>query len=188
MQPYFLPYVGYFQLIGAVDLFILHDDIKYTKKGWINRNRILQNGRDAVISLPLKAGADALHIRDREIAEDFRRDRLLNRIREAYLHAPHFEGVWPLVRAVIDNSERNLFEYLRRSLELVCENLGLRTPMRRSSEFAVPYATKGQDRVIALCKEVGATVYLNPIGGTELTRATPSGSGDRSRLPSRSSI
>ena len=54
MQPYFFPYIGYFQLIAAVDLFIVYDNIKYTKKGWINRNRMLQNGRDAMFSLPLK--------------------------------------------------------------------------------------------------------------------------------------
>ena len=54
MQPYFLPYIGYFQLISAVDVFVVYDNIKYTKKGWINRNRIIQNGRDGVFSLPLK--------------------------------------------------------------------------------------------------------------------------------------
>ena len=54
MQPYFFPYIGYFQLIGAVDLFIVYDNIKYTKKGWINRNRMLQQGRDVMFSLPLR--------------------------------------------------------------------------------------------------------------------------------------
>ena len=52
MQPYFFPYIGYFQLIAAVDLFIVYDNIKYTKKGWINRNRMLQNGNDVMFSLP----------------------------------------------------------------------------------------------------------------------------------------
>ena len=54
MQPYFFPYIGYFQLIGAVDLFIVYDNIKYTKKGWINRNRMLQGGKDVMFSLPLE--------------------------------------------------------------------------------------------------------------------------------------
>ena len=58
MQPYFLPYIGYFQLIAAVDLFVVYDNIKYTKKGWINRNRILQNGKDVTFSLPLKKDSD----------------------------------------------------------------------------------------------------------------------------------
>ncbi len=58
MQPYFLPYIGYFQLMSAVDVFVVYDNIKYTKKGWINRNRILQNGHDVMFSLPLKADSD----------------------------------------------------------------------------------------------------------------------------------
>ena len=58
MQPYFLPYIGYFQLIEAADVFVVYDNIKYTKKGWINRNRMLRNGSDMVFSLPLKKDSD----------------------------------------------------------------------------------------------------------------------------------
>ncbi len=50
MQPYFFPYIGYFQLIESVDLFVLYDNIKYTKKGWINRNRFLRDGSDCIFS------------------------------------------------------------------------------------------------------------------------------------------
>jgi NADPH-dependent glutamate synthase beta subunit-like oxidoreductase len=71
MQPYFLPYIGYFQLIATVDRFIVYDNIKYTKKGWINRNRFLQNGKDATFSLPLKKDSDSLDICERELAADF---------------------------------------------------------------------------------------------------------------------
>ncbi|RYE71904.1 MAG: hypothetical protein EOO81_04765, partial [Oxalobacteraceae bacterium] len=80
MQPYFLPYIGYYQLIAAVDTFVVYDDIKYTKKGWINRNRFLLDGRDETFSLPLQAGSDALDIRDRRIAPAFDRSGLLNRV------------------------------------------------------------------------------------------------------------
>ena len=62
MQPYFFPYIGYFQLIAAVDQFIVYDNIKYTKKGWINRNRMLQNGKDVMFSLPLKSDSDFLDV------------------------------------------------------------------------------------------------------------------------------
>ena len=54
MQPYFLPYIGYWQLLSAVDQFVVYDNIKYTKKGWINRNRFLRDGTDAVFTIPLK--------------------------------------------------------------------------------------------------------------------------------------
>jgi len=81
MQPYFLPYVGYFQLINAADLFIVYDNIKYTKKGWINRNRFLLTGKDAVFSTQLKKDSDSLDINDREISTDFEKSKLVNNIR-----------------------------------------------------------------------------------------------------------
>ena len=52
MQPYFLPYIGYFQLINAVDEFVVYDNIEFTRRGWIQRNRILVNGTDSMFSLP----------------------------------------------------------------------------------------------------------------------------------------
>ena len=75
MQPYFLPYIGYFQLIAGVDMFIIYDNIKYTKKGWINRNRMLLNGKDAMFSLPLKNASDSLDIRERELTGEYYRRR-----------------------------------------------------------------------------------------------------------------
>ena len=71
MQPYLFPYIGYFQLITAVDMFVLYDNIKYTKKGWINRNRLLQNGVDAMFSIPLKNAPDHLNVCERELADSF---------------------------------------------------------------------------------------------------------------------
>ena len=90
MQPYFLPYIGYFQLIKAVDQFIVYDNIKYTKKGWFNRNRMLQNGKDVTFSLPLKRDSDSLDVCERELAADFNRDKLVNQFKGAYRYAPYF--------------------------------------------------------------------------------------------------
>ena len=96
MQPYFLPYIGYWQLIGAVDVFVVYDNIKYTKKGWINRNRFLLNRKEAVFSLPLRKDSDFLDVKDRFLAPSFNRDELLNRFREAYRKAPKFTTVVPI--------------------------------------------------------------------------------------------
>src|SRR5258708_36252104 len=90
MQPYFFPYIGYFQLIAAVDMFIVYDNIKYTKKGWISRNRMLQNGNDVTFSLPLKSDSDPLDVCERELSTDFNRDTMLNQIKWAYRPAPYF--------------------------------------------------------------------------------------------------
>ena len=109
MQPYFLPYIGYFQLIAAVDTFIIYDNVKYTKKGWINRNRLLLNGRDAMFSLPLKKDSDYFDIDKRELANEFNPNKLLNQIIGAYRHAPQFKETLPLIEKIIQIPEKNLF-------------------------------------------------------------------------------
>lgn len=168
MQPYFFPYVGYFQLINAVDAFILYDNIKYTKKGWINRNRILNHGSDAVFSLPLKKASDALDIRDRELATDFSGRKLLNQLREAYRKAPYQEAVLELIADVLMGGDRNLFTFLHRSIEKTCQFLDLSTRMIVSSTVDIDHSLQSQDKVLALCRSAGADTYINPIGGVEL--------------------
>lgn len=168
MQPYFFPYIGYFQLIAAVDLFVVYDNIKYTKKGWINRNRLLQNGRAVTFSLPLKADSDTLDVRERRLAEGFDREKLLNQIRGAYGRAPHLSDTMPLVEEVVRCGETNLFGYLHHSLQRTCAHLGIGTRIKVSSDVAADHGLKGQERVLALCAALGATTYVNAIGGTEL--------------------
>ena len=168
MQPYFFPYIGYFQLIGAVDLFIIYDDIKYTKKGWINRNRMLQAGKDVMFSLPLKSDSDSLDIRDRSLAADFNREKLLNQIRGAYARAPHFAQIMPLIESAVRHDESNLFAYLQHALAQTCNYLELRTDIRVSSSIKIDHNLRSDDRVLALTKAVGATTYVNAIGGLEL--------------------
>lgn len=168
MQPYFFPYVGYFQLIGAVDLFVVYDNIKYTKKGWINRNRILQNGKSVTITLPLKGDSDSLHVRDRELATDYGPDKLLNQLKGAYQRAPQFEPTFALVERVMRGGERNLFRFLHNSIVETCRHLGIATDIRISSGIAIDHELKNQDKVLTLCEALGATQYVNAIGGAEL--------------------
>jgi len=168
MQPYFFPYIGYFQLIAAVDVFIVYDNIKYTKKGWINRNRMLQNGKDAMFSLPLKSDSDSLDVCERELAADFNRDKLLNKLKGTYRHAPYFEQAFPLVERIVRYEKANLFRYLHHSIVKICEYLEIKTEIRISSGIAMDHGLKNQDKVIALCKAVGANTYVNAIGGMEL--------------------
>ena len=112
MQPYFFPYIGYFQLIAAVDQFVVYDNIKYTKKGWINRNRILQNGTDVMFSLPLKSASDASYVCARELAANFNRDKLLNQLAGAYRHAAYFDQTFALLEQIVRYEDPNLFRYL----------------------------------------------------------------------------
>jgi hypothetical protein len=168
MQPYFLPYIGYWQLIAAVDVFVIYDNIKYTKKGWINRNRFLMNGAEAVFSLPLRKDSDFLDVNQRYLADSYDREDLLNRFREAYRKAPEFSSVMPLLEKIIRNPVANLFEYIIRSIREVCEFLEIKTPLVVSSTIACDHSLKSAERVQAICKALGADTYVNPVGGLEL--------------------
>jgi len=168
MQPYFLPYIGYFQLIAAVDRFVVYDNIKYTKKGWINRNRFLSGGHDEVFSLPLQKASDALDVRERRLAPGFDRAKLLNRLAEAYRRAPYFDEVMPLLRQIIEHHGDNLFDFIYHALIVVCGRLGIGTPLLVSSALEIDHGLQGQDRVMAICRRLGANTYINAIGGRDL--------------------
>lgn len=170
MQPYFFPYIGYFQLINAVDEFVIYDNIKYTKKGWINRNRILVNGKDSYITVPIKNDSDSLDVKERFLTDTWTMDRkkLLNRIKESYGKAPYFEMVYPLVENCVLFEERNLFLFIYHSLNKIKEYLEIPTTFVISSTITIDHELKAANKVLAICKARKATVYINPIGGVEL--------------------
>jgi hypothetical protein len=168
MQPYFLPYIGYFQLIAAVDRFVIYDTIEYTKKGWINRNRMLRNGEAVTFSLPLRKASDFLDVRDREIAPDFDPGKLLAQFEGAYRKAPHFGDVRPLLEEILGHPDRNLFAYILNSVAACCRHLGITTPIVVSSGIEGAARLSGAERVLELCGRLGADSYLNPIGGLDL--------------------
>lgn len=168
MQPYFLPYIGYFQLISAVDLFIVYDNIKYTKKGWINRNRMLRNGSDVMFSLPLKSDSDRLDVRERELAADFDRGKLLNQFRGTYRRAPYFAETFPLIEQIVQYEDPNLFRFLHHSIVEICNHLNIATEIRISSDITIDHGLKNQEKVLALCETVGARTYVNASGGIGL--------------------
>lgn len=168
MQPYFLPYIGYFQLIASTDVFIVYDNIKYTKKGWINRNRILRDGEPVTFSLPLKKDSDSLDVRERDIAADFDPEKLLNQFDSAYRKAPHFTSTWPVIEEILQHEDRNLFGFLHHSIVRICSHLGITTEIRTSSDIGIDHSLKNQDKVLELCEAAGANLYVNSVGGMEL--------------------
>ena len=122
MQPYFMPYIGYFQLINSVDQFIIYDNIQYTKKGWINRNRILANGKDQLITLPIKKDSDYLDVVKRELSESWGKDKnkMINMIKSSYGKAPHFEETFELISKCLNNPEENLFKFIYLLILFLC--------------------------------------------------------------------
>jgi len=170
MQPYLFPYIGYFQLINSVDAFVIYDNIQFSKKGWINRNRILVNGADAYITLPLKKDSDYLDVVERQLSDDWplERKKLLNRITESYRKAPQFAAVYPLIEQIVMHEEKNLFRYILNSLQLLNSYLEIGTPLVISSSVEIDHSLKAEKKVIALCQALKADTYINPIGGVEL--------------------
>jgi hypothetical protein len=170
MQPYFMPYIGYFQLINSVDKFVIYDNIQYTKKGWINRNRILANGKDQLITLPIKKDSDYLNVVERELSESWGKDKskILNVIKSSYSKAPYFQETFELISKCLNNPEINLFRFIYDSIILINDYLEIKTPIVISSTIDVNHALKSQDKILSLCKEQNADIYINSIGGVEL--------------------
>jgi hypothetical protein len=168
MQPYFLPYIGYFQLIEYCDAFVIYDNIQYTKRGWINRNRILFGDSARTITIPLRGASDYLDIRDREIAPEFDRDKLLALLRQSYGHAPFWDEHEPLLATIVNYPVDNLFDFVAHSITRLAETLAISTKIIVSSSLVVDASLRGEQRVVATCSALGASEYVNPIGGLNL--------------------
>ncbi len=168
MQPYFFPYIGYYQLMNAVDEFVVYDQIQFTKKGWIHRNRFLSNGSPAYFSLAIKKDSDYKDVVEREISETFDKAKLLRQLQGSYRNAPHYATVFPVVEQILMHNEPNLFAFLLNSLEVIKDYLSISTPLIVSSSIQADHSLKGKDRVIDIVKTSGGNKYINPIGGVEL--------------------
>lgn len=170
MQPYFMPYIGYFQLINAVDKFVLYDNIEYTKKGWINRNRILVNGKDEYITLPLKKDSDYLHVNQRFLSDSFNVEikKTLNKIGEVYRKAPQYSQTMTLLNEIFLYEEKNLFEYIKHSIRKLLSILDIQTEIVVSSDINIIHDLKSVDKVLAICENLKSKTYINPIGGVSL--------------------
>ena len=157
MQPYLFPYIGYFQLMNAVDEFVIYDNIQFSKKGWINRNRILVNGTDAYLTLPLKKDSDYLDVKDRYLSDDWNieRKKITNRITESYRKAPNYITVFPIIEEIINFENKNLFQFILNSLMLINKYLDIKTPLIPSSTIAINHELKSEKKVIALCNQKG---------------------------------
>lgn len=169
MQPYFFPYIGYFQLIKTVDTFVIYDDVNYIKKGWINRNSMLVNGNSYLFRMALQSVSQNKYINQIEIDgnSSWKQD-LLKTIAMSYKKAPFFEQVFPILESIIMFEEKNLSKFLANLLEQVCGYLKIETKIIKSSDINKSEEVKGQDKIIEICKEIKADHYINPIGGLEL--------------------
>jgi hypothetical protein len=170
MQPYMFPYIGYFQLINAVDTFVLLDSVTFIKKGWINRNRILSSNGPLTFSIPLSKPSQNKLIRDTYLHNEYRQwsKKFLKTIRQSYSKAPNFEEVYGLVESgLVGDNLISVSELCRRSLSLVCEFLGITTEISSSSLYDTG-GLKAEDRIIKICELSDAEHYINLSGGKSL--------------------
>lgn len=169
MQPYFFPYIGYWQLINAVDKFVILDDVNYIVRGWINRNRILINEEAHYINLPVLSPSQNKLINEVFLNEEYiLYEKLLRKIELAYKKAPYFDDVYKLIEEVICYEERNLTKFLEFSLITINKFLGINTEILLSSNIIKDSSLKGEQKIIDICKILKTDRYINPIGGTSL--------------------
>ncbi|MCR5702859.1 MAG: WbqC family protein [Lachnospiraceae bacterium] len=169
MQPYFFPYIGYWQLINIADTFVILDDVNYINRGWVNRNKILSNNGTQYFNLVLEHKSQNKKINEIRIADE-PKSAVSNmmKIECTYHKAPFYSDVYPLVEKIISNSERNLAMYLTESIERICDYLNITTKVLRSSDLGIASDLKAQDRIIAIAGHFDADTYINPIGGVDL--------------------
>jgi len=166
MQPYFLPYIGYWQLINAVDKYVIYDDVNYIKNGWIHRNKLLLNGKEFMFNLiPFGTSSNKLIC---EIAVIENQSKLIKTVESAYKKAPYFDEVFSLIKNIIEYENKNLGKFLGNSIIKIATYLEFNTTFVYSSELQKNCSFKAQEKVIHICCNLQATEYYNAIGGIEL--------------------
>jgi len=166
MQPYLFPYIGYFQLINIVDKFVLYDDVNYIKKGWINRNNLMVNGKKLLFTISLSQASQNKLINEIEIADTF--EKFLKTIQINYSKAEYYKPTNELINRIISYKQNNLRDFIKISLEEILTYIGIESEILISSELNKNNSLKGQDKILEICKLLNASSYFNLPGGINL--------------------
>ncbi len=166
MQPYFFPYIGYWQLISSVDNFVIYDDVNYIKKGYINRNSILGNNGEQPITLELNKASQNKKINEIEVGNN--KKKLLKTLYFSYKKAPYFKKIYPLIESIFHKNENNLAKFLGFSLKEMSSYLDIKCNFIYSSDIDKNNLLTGEERILEICKTLQATQYINTIGGKTL--------------------
>ncbi|WP_026519124.1 WbqC family protein [Butyrivibrio sp. FCS006] len=174
MQPYFFPYIGYWQLLNAVDKYLIVDNVNYIKNGFINRNKILVNGEPFNFGISVKkASQNKLICEHEQGLDESSVNKLLATLKSAYAKAPYFTDTYDLVKEVLEfgliPEGRNLSIFLDNAIRLTSKKLGIETPINLTSkDVPLDGDYKREHLVVAYCKKLKADEYVNAIGGTGL--------------------
>jgi hypothetical protein len=169
MQPYLFPYVGYFQLIRAVDRFVVYDDVAFINRGWINRNKLLVGGKENLFTVPLREASQNKLIYEIEVEANPKwREKLLRTIEQSYKKAPYFVPVFALTSEVLLGPETRIGDLATQSLRRVSEYLELSTEFIETSRVYGNEHLRAQDRILDICQREGADHYINTSSGEAL--------------------
>ncbi|MFE8073400.1 WbqC family protein [Marinobacteraceae bacterium S3BR75-40.1] len=166
MQPYLFPYIGYFQLINAADVFIVYDDVDYINRGYINRNRILSPSGVIRFTVPVPGASQNKKISDLEFSPDVK--KVVRAIEHSYAKAPFFEYVLPIVKNILENKERSIAALCIKSFEDIYNYLDIPQRIIKASELEYDRSADAKDRLIALTRKFEGDIYINAPGGREL--------------------
>lgn len=166
MQPYFMPYIGYFQLMKAVDKYIVYDDVNYIKGGWVSRNNILVNGEKKMFTITLNGASPNKFFNEIEIGDNFK--KLIKTLQMNYSKSSHFEPTMALIEKIISFPNKQLSLFIVNSFREILNYLSIDTEILISSELHKDRLLKGKDKVLHICEILNADTYYNAIGGQEL--------------------
>lgn len=169
MQPYFVPYIGYWQLMNAVDVYVVFDDVNYINRGWINRNRILVNGEPQYINLLLSGASQNKLINEIALADNVANIKKIFRTLEFnYKKAPYYREVCELLEKILGNQQKNLALFLYDQIKWLAEYMKMDTRFVLSSSIEKDNSFRGQDKILDICRCLNGTEYYNAIGGLNL--------------------
>ncbi|KPZ52377.1 WbqC-like protein family protein [Pseudoalteromonas sp. P1-13-1a] len=166
MQPYLFPYLGYYQLVNAVDMFVFYDDVTFIKGGYINRNNILSNGKAQRFTIPVPGMSSNKLIN--ELSFDKNIKKILKTIEQSYKKAPYFEHVFPLIESVLNDENRRVEHICAKSISVVFEYLGINKNFYFSSELNYNRDLSAADKLIAMADVLNSNDYINSPGGKSL--------------------
>lgn len=170
MQPYLFPYIGYFQLIQAVDVFVFYDDVNFIKQGWINRNKLLVNGIESVFYIELSKASSFKKINEVNVLEGTKSyNQLLNTLKYNYKKAPYFNEVYNLVNNILTIPHNSIADLAINSVTIIADYLSMDITFKKSSvDFHETRGLEKSDRLIQIAKLSNSVDYVNPLGGMEL--------------------
>ena len=166
MQPYFMPYIGYWQLMSIVDKYVVYDDVNYIKDGYSNRNNILMQGEAKRFTISVAGVSSYKKYNELSVSDDFR--KFYSTLEACYKKAPYYNLVIELLHMVTDCEDKTLGVFMKHSFQIILDYLNIQTELILSSSIQKDNGLRGSEKVIEICKILGATDYINAIGGQKL--------------------